>query len=73
MTYETAAAEDLQDIYCVVQHTIKTIYPRYYPAEVVDFFCALHSKEAIARDMESGFVGILKAGGKIVATGCFAL
>lgn len=37
ITYELAAAENLQDIYDVVQRTIKTIYPKYYPAEVVDF------------------------------------
>lgn len=72
MTYELAAMENLQDIYDVVQRTIKTIYPKYYPAEVVDFFSGLHSKEAIAKDIENGSVGILKADGKIVATGCFA-
>lgn len=69
--YETATMENLQDIYDVVQCTIQTIYPRYYPAEVVAFFCGLHSKEAIAKDIGNGSVGILKADGKIVATGCF--
>ena len=39
MTYELTKIENLKDIYNVVQHTIKTIYPKYYPAEVVDFFC----------------------------------
>lgn len=72
MTYELAKAEDLQTIYEVVQHTIKTIYPKYYPTEVVDFFCAHHSKDAIAKDIESGCAGVLKIDGKIVATGCFA-
>lgn len=72
MTYEAAAEENLQDIYDVVQRTIKTIYPRYYPKEVVDFFCDLHSREAIAKDIEGGSVGILRADGMIVGTGCFA-
>lgn len=71
ITYELAAAENLQDIYDVVQRTIKTIYPKYYPAEVVDFFSGLHSKEAIAKDIENGSVGMIRADGKIVATGCF--
>ena len=71
MTYELAAMENLQDIYDVVQRTIQTIYPQYYPAEVVAFFCGLHSKEAIAKDIGNGSVGVLKADGKIVATGCF--
>ena len=71
MRYEPATKENLQEIYDVVQHTIKTIYPKYYPTEVVDFFCELHSEEAIWKDIENGDVGILKVDGKIIATGCF--
>lgn len=71
MIYESATMENLQDIYDVVQRTIQTIYPKYYPAEVVAFFCELHSKEAIAKDIGTGSVGIVKADGRIVATGCF--
>ncbi|MDE6432660.1 MAG: GNAT family N-acetyltransferase [Lachnospiraceae bacterium] len=71
MRYELAKIEDLQAVYDVVQHTIKTIYPKYYPAEVVDFFCELHSKDAILKDIENGYVSVLKIDGKIVATGCF--
>lgn len=71
MTYELAVMENLQDIHDVVQRTIKTIYPQYYPAEVVAFFCGLHSKEAIEKDIGNVSVGIVKADGKIVATGCF--
>lgn len=48
MTYELADKRELSDIYEVVQHTIKTIYPEYYPAEVVKFFCELHSQDAIS-------------------------
>lgn len=72
MTYELAAKENLHDIYNVVQHTIKTIYPKYYPTEVVDFFCGHHSKEAILKDIENGQVSVLKVDGKIIATGCFS-
>lgn len=71
MTYELAVMENLQDIYDVVQRTIQTIYPKYYPADVVALFCGLHCKEAIAKDIGNGSVGILKADGRIVATGCF--
>ena len=71
MIYELAKVEDLQTVYDVVQHTIKTIYPRYYPAEVVDFFCEHHSKGAISADIENGYVSVLKLDGNIVATGCF--
>lgn len=71
MIYELAEKDDLKDIYSVVQKTIKTIYPKYYPAEVVDFFCELHNEDAIAKDIENGYVSVLKIDGKIVATGCF--
>lgn len=71
MIYELATIEDLQAVYDVVQRTIKTIYPKYYPAEVVDFFCAHHSKDSILKDIEQGYVSVLKIDGKIVATGCF--
>lgn len=71
MTYESAKTEDLQAVYDVVQCTIKTIYPNYYPSEVVEFFCGLHSREAILHDIQNGCVGVLRIDGKIVATGCF--
>ena len=71
MIYELATTKDLQAVYDVVQHTIKTIYPKYYPAEVVDFFCKHHSREAILKDIENGDVSVLKIDGKIIATGCF--
>ena len=71
MIYELAKPEDLQAVYNVVQHTIKTIYPKYYPMEVVDFFCQHHSEDAIANDIKNGYVSALKIDGTIVATGCF--
>ena len=49
MIYELATIEELHAVYDLVQYTIKKVYPKYYPAEVVVFFCELHSKEAIKR------------------------
>lgn len=71
MTYEVAEKQDLQEVYHIVQHTIESIYPKYYPVEVVNFFCELHSKEAIGKDIENGRLGVLKIDGKTIATGCF--
>lgn len=71
MRYQPATQQESQEIYEVVQQTIKTVYPKYYPKEVVDFFCALHSREAINKDIEKGCVGALKQDGKIIGTGCF--
>lgn len=42
MKYIKATEEDLEHIVMLVQETIKTIYPKYYPKEIVDFFCRLH-------------------------------
>lgn len=44
MIYELAKEEDLQAVYDVVQHTIRTIYPKYYPAEVVDFSASITAR-----------------------------
>lgn len=71
MIYELAKTEDLQTVYDVVQHTIKTIYPKYYPVEVVDFFCEHHNIKEIAKDIGNGCVSVLKISEEIVATGCF--
>lgn len=71
MRYELAKTEDLQTVYDVVQRTIKATYPQYYPAEVVDFFCELHNRDTIAKDIEAGYVSVLIIDDRIVATGCF--
>lgn len=60
MTYEPAKIEELQGLYNVVQNTIKKVYPKYYPIEVVDYFCMLHSENSIANDIKNGCVSVLK-------------
>ncbi len=69
MEYIRAAQEHAEEIYRLVQKTITTVYPKYYPREVVDFFCRLHNKENILNDINSGYVGILKHDGRLVGTG----
>ena len=71
MEYLKATEKDVEQIVLLVQDTIRTIYPKYYPKEVVDFFCALHCKENISKDIENGFVGVLKNDNMIVGTGCY--
>lgn len=69
MKYIQATASDAEQIAALVQRTIQTIYPKYYPKEVVDFFLNLHSYENIRKDINGGCVGILIKDGKIVGTG----
>ena len=51
MEYIKATEKDLEHIVMLVQETIKTIYPKYYPKEVVEFFCELHCQENILKDI----------------------
>lgn len=59
MEYIKATENDTEEILTIVQDTIRTIYPRYYPQEVVEFFCSLHCRENIAGDIKDGLVGVL--------------
>lgn len=69
MEYIKAAKENIDIVLEIVQNTVRTIYPKYYPKEVVDFFCELHNTENIAKDIENGNVGILLVDNQIIGTG----
>jgi len=71
MEYIKATEKDTEQIFMIVQDTIRTIYPKYYPKEVVDFFCELHCKENIYKDIKNGSVGVLKNDNMFVGTGCY--
>lgn len=71
MEYIKAIEKDIDIVYKLVKATIKTIYPKYYPAEVVDFFCEHHCRENIAKDVKDGRVGILVVNNVIVGAGCY--
>ena len=71
MEYIKATEQDIEQITALVQETIKTIYPKYYPKEVVDFFSELHCLENIRKDVEEGRVGVLKVDNELVGTGCY--
>lgn len=71
MEYILATRNHAKDIFQLVQETIKIVYPKYYPKEVVDFFCELHSMNNIEKDICAGQVGILFHDGEIVGTGSY--
>ena len=70
MKYVIASSDMANEIYHVLHTAIKTIYPKYYPKEVVDFFCRHHSKEHVLKGIASGNMGVLMEGNVIVGTGC---
>ena len=69
MEYIKATEENTEQIYNLVQDTIRTIYPKYYPKEVVDFFCELHSMQNIREDVRKGYIDILLIDNHIIGTG----
>lgn len=71
MEYIIAKRENAEEIYKLVRDTIKTIYPKYYPQEVVEFFCHLHNKENILKDIENGLVGMLVDNNRLIGTGSY--
>lgn len=71
MKYIRAIEKDTEQIFDVVQKTIKNIYPKYYPKEVVDFFFDLHCKEKISEDIRNGKVSVLWDNDVLVGTGSY--
>lgn len=71
MEYLTAAAEMADAIHNILHTTIRTVYPKYYPKEVVDFFCRHHSREHILEGISSGNMGVLTDGNIVIGTGCY--
>lgn len=73
MEYITAVSGMADAIYNILHTTIRTVYPEYYPKEVVDFFCHHHSKEHILDGIATGNMGVLSDGDVITGTGCFLI
>ena len=71
MEYRKATETDAESIQDILQTTIQTIYPKYYPQEVADFFCDLHNLNHVIEGIASGNMGVLVAGDRIVGTGCY--
>lgn len=71
MKYIPASADMADSIRRVLHETIRTVYPKYYPAEVAEFFCNHHSREHVLEGIASGNMGALVVEGEIVGTGCY--
>lgn len=72
MKYITAVSDMADAVYNVLHTTIQTVYPKYYPKEVAEFFCRHHNKEHILEGIASGNMGVLLKDDLIIGTGCFA-
>ena len=63
-----AGTADFETVKTIVQTTIRTVYPRYYPAGAVAFFCRHHSDERIRGDIDAGKVYLLREDGGAAGT-----
>ena len=70
MEYLRATAKMSDAIHDILHTTIRMVYPKYYPREVVDFFCLHHSREHILEGIASGNMGVLMDGDVMIGTGC---
>ena len=68
MEIVTAQKDDLKTILAITHTTIKTIYPRYYPAGAVQFFLEHHSDEHVMADISEGKVFLIYEKGEPVGT-----
>ena len=64
-----AEAADFETVRRITHETIKTVYPRYYPAGAVAFFLAHHNDAAIMKDINENRVFMyISDGGQAVGT-----
>lgn len=63
-----AREKDLRLVSDITQTTIREIYPKYYPAGAVEFFCRHHSEDRILADIKKGTVYLLEDDGRQVGT-----
>ncbi|MDR2150233.1 MAG: GNAT family N-acetyltransferase [Spirochaetaceae bacterium] len=57
------------DVFDVVHKTIGEIYPKYYPAQAVEFFHNHHSLENMRKKLPNEYTKIILEDGKIIGTG----
>lgn len=66
---ELQLADSAAMVVAIVEKTVRTIYPLYYPAGAVQFFLDLHSQAKIEAAMEAEEIYFAVAHGEIVGTG----
>lgn len=64
-----ANKEDAEEIFELVQATVKKIYPKYYLPEIVDMFCEYHNMERVKEDIAAGKTYKMIKDNQIIATG----
>ena len=60
MNIRIANEFDFESVKRITQTTIKAVYPKYYPAGAVQFFCDHHSDEKILEDIKANRVYLIE-------------
>ena len=69
MEFKLANKNNLEQVYELVQETIKSVYPKYYLPEIVEMFSEYHCKDHVLQDILARNTYILLQGDTIVGTG----
>lgn len=69
MEFKLANKNNLEQVYELVQETIKSVYPKYYLPEIVEMFSEYHSRDHVLQDILARNTYILLQGDTIVGTG----
>ncbi len=69
MEYRKASRRDFSAVLALIQDTIRTVFPRYYPQGCVDYFLSWHGPERVSAAITAGQVNVLLDGGVLVGTG----
>ena len=69
MEFKLANKNNLEQVYGLVQETIKSVYPKYYLPEIVEMFSEYHSSDHVLQDILARNTYILLQGDTIVGTG----
>lgn len=71
MNYTKATMDYMEEIYNLIQDTIRDIYPRYYPEEVVRFLSQQQSWENLERDLDEERIYVLLENDDVIGIGSF--
>ncbi len=69
MEFKLANKNNLEQVYELVQETIKSVYPKYYLPEIVEMFSEYHSRDHVLQDILARNTYVLLQGDTIVGTG----
>ena len=69
MEFKLANKNNLEQVYELVQETIKAVYPKYYLPEIVEMFSEYHSRDHVLQDISARNTYILLREDVIVGTG----